>query len=122
MVQTQPALGQDAQQRDFEADASTIAAAPTPSPQTDEDERGTPRTGSATENDAPVAPADGTVDDTLAAAVPKNEAPAGPPPSSEADKLSKPQIVLLMTALCVRVTTPSSILSGSFSSFPLYHN
>lgn len=105
MASTQPAPGQDAQPRDFEADASTIAAAPTPSPPTDEDEKGTPRTGSATDNDAVIAPPNGNVggasEETIAAEAPKDKAAGGPPPQAAADKLPKPQIVLLMSALCV---------------------
>lgn len=111
MAQSTPASGQDAPVRDFEPDAATIAAAPTPGPHTDEDEKDTPRTGSATETDAIVAPVDAKADETADAAAvaapqdaPQDGAPPSQPPPSAADKLAKPQIILLMSALCVCVT------------------
>ncbi|ERT01087.1 hypothetical protein HMPREF1624_02326 [Sporothrix schenckii ATCC 58251] len=101
---TTPAPGQDAQPRDIETDAATIAAAPTIGAHTDDDEKSTPRAGSATETDAPVAPAHGNSDDTLAGpGAATEEAPASAPPAGQADKRGKAQIVLLMSALCMSV-------------------
>ncbi|CAK7225175.1 hypothetical protein SCUCBS95973_005772 [Sporothrix curviconia] len=97
MAHQQPASEQAALPRDFEADASTIAAAPTPGPPTDDDdekkaaqEDSISGNGNATDADAN-ADADADV------------VPASSTPAAEADKLSTVQIALLMSALCMSV-------------------
>ncbi|CAK7202042.1 hypothetical protein SEUCBS139899_004760 [Sporothrix eucalyptigena] len=110
MTQLPPADEQAAASRDFEADAATIAAAPTPGPPTDEDEKkAAARENNSVENGAPSAVlAEEATADTPAyteanAEAAEAAAPANQPPPSQADKMPTAQIALLMTALCMSV-------------------
>lgn len=81
----------------YDADTSTINAAPSFGTPTETDEKMAVHDDSATEKDAAVG---GEANDT---SDPNVDATKSPPPPSGAEKLSTVQIALLMSALCVRV-------------------